>query len=228
MVDYLPVMLSVSHPYPELEQWVVERFERLNNKKVLRVTQEMLPEEALLGQPMYAKAWLWDVVPEDTTHILFMDFDMIPLRPLPELPDAPFIAVPDAQWWVDTMKKTFPLFARTQKYFNSGFFVARRDTQPCFEQLKSFVVAQGERSNMVRNHEQTPMNNLIQNTFKVCWLTPIIHCLVHTHYEEAVNACMLHLAGMPNRSRWAAMALFKMLLGTEPIQVKQYEDPTPE
>jgi len=230
MSDYLPVMLSVDHPYPDIEEWTAERFKRLNGKEVFIVRRDMLPEAALMGHAAYAKAWLWDVVPKATTRFMFIDFDMIPLRALPEIPDAAFVAVPDAQWWIDTMKKMYPLFARTQRYFNSGFFVARRDTQPCFDHLKAFAVGLGcGKGPYSATYEQTPLNHLIQGTFDVHWLPETFNCMSHTHFAEASEAHMLHLAGMPNRSRWALMELFKTLLGTEPIQVRQqHEDSASE
>jgi len=218
MADYLPVMLSVNHPHPDLEQWVVERFERLNNRKVFIVTKEMLPKEALLGHPAYAKAWLWDVLPDTVDRFLFLDYDVVPMRSLPEIPDVPFVAVPDVQWWINTMKKRYPLFAKTQKYFNSGFFVARRDTRTCFDKLKAFIVSESDSGPYKNTYEQTPLNHLIQSAFDVHWLPITCNCMVHSHYDEAASAHMLHLTGMPNQSRWTIMALFKMLLGTDPIQ----------
>lgn len=218
-VDYLPVMLSIDHPHPEIEAWVAARFEALNHKKLLVVGRADLPKEALLGHPAYAKAWLWDVVPADTQRILFIDFDMVPLRALPKLPDAPFLAVPDAQWYLDRIRAMYPFFAKTRYVFNAGFFVARRETRCCFDQLKSFVVNSGYPGPYGDLPEQTLLNHLIQTTVDVTWLPREFHCLVHTDYQEVSNAYLMHFAaGAPGQSRWTIMKLLRTLLGTRPIE----------
>jgi hypothetical protein len=216
-MSYLPVTLSVDHPHPELEQWVADRFEALNGKKMLVLRREDMPEEALTGHPSYAKSWLWDVVPSDTQRILFMDFDIVPLRPMPEIPDVPFAAVPDAQWCVDEMRSKYPFFAKTRYVFNAGFFVARRDTRDCFNTLKSFTVSTAYIGPYGFTLEQTPMNHLIQSNFDVHWLPRHVHCLSHTNYTEAPEACLLHLTGTRS-ARWAIMGLMREVLGLEPIK----------
>jgi len=218
--DYLPVMLSVDHPYPEIEAWIAERFEALNNKKVLVVHAEDLPEEALFGQPTYAKAWLWDVVPKYVQRMLYFDYDIVPLRALPDIPDVPFAAVPDAQWYVDKLRAMYPFFEKTRHAFNGGFFMARRDTRPCFDQLKSFALRTGcdnPYAHVRGADEQTPMNHLLQSTFAVHWLPREFHCLVHTDYEESAGAYMLHFPGTPSKARWSTMSLLRSILGTRPI-----------
>lgn len=217
VVDYLPVMLAVDHPHPELEQWVADRFEALNGRKMLLVHREDMPEESLLGHPTYAKAWLWDVVPEDTQQIMFIDFDMVPLRAMPEIPDVPFAAVSDAHWYINHMRSMYPFFAKTRYVFNAGFFVARRDTRSCFDQLKSFVVSTGYDSPYGSTFEQTPLNHLIQSTVDVHWLPRETHCLVHTDYKEAPEACLLHLTGA-RTARWSIMGMLRSILGLAPIQ----------
>jgi lipopolysaccharide biosynthesis glycosyltransferase len=217
-VDYLPVMLSVDHPHPEIEAWVAARFAALNKKKVLVVGRADLPKEALLGHPTYAKAWLWDVVPEDVQRILFLDFDVVPLRPLPEIPDASFVAVPDAQWYVDRMRSMYPFIAKTRHVFNAGFFVAHRDTRRCFDQLKSFLVTLGYENPYGTAYEQTLLNFLIQSSFDVHWLPHTFHCLAHSNYTEVPDAYLWHLTGVPGEARWVTMRLLQSILGIQPIQ----------
>lgn len=215
--DYHPVMLSVMHPHPELELWVAERFEALNHKKVQIIRKADLPAEAQNVYPPYAKAWLWDLVPDTVERIMFIDFDLIPLRALPPLPDAPFLAVPDTPGYVDHMRGMYPHFAKTRHVFNSGFFVAHRDTRACFERLKSFAITIGYDLPYGLTYEQTPMNHLIQADFDVHWLPKKFHCLAHTHYFEVSEGYMLHLTGVGNCGRWTVMELFRGLLGTAPI-----------
>jgi len=218
MNDYLPVMLSVDHPHPELEQWVAARFETLNGRAVTIIRKDDLPQEAQLCYPAYAKAWLWDVVPATTERILFLDFDIVPLRKLPDLPAALFAAVPDTPGYVDQMRAMYPHFARTRHVFNAGFFVAHRDTRSCFEQLKSFAVVTGYNNPYGCTYEQTPLNHLIQSAFSVTWLPPEFHCLAHTHYAAVPNGYLLHLTGTGATGRWVIMELFRSILGLDPIK----------
>jgi len=228
VTDYLPVLLSVDHPYPKIEQWIADRFEALNNRKMLIIRRDMLPDEALLGHPTYAKAWLWDVVPEDTQRIMYIDFDAAPIRAMPEIPDVPFAAVPDAPWWVSQMCAAHPLFARNKHVFNAGFFVMRRDTKPVFEQLKGFMLNMGFRDPYNGTYEQMPMNHLIQVNFKVHWLPGNVHCLVHSSYDEVADARLIHFPGTPNKARWASMELLRIALGTRAIDDAKPEDPAAE
>lgn len=214
MSDYLPVMLSIDHPHPELEEWVVTRFELLNGAAVQVIRRQDLPQSVDLVQPQYLKAWLWDLVPAATQRILFLDFDIIPLRPLPEMPDVPFIASPDVHWYDARMRAMYPSLADGH-YFNAGFFVAHRDTQPCFEQLKSFAVAQGYNAPYENTFEQTPFNHLIQSQFAVHWLPHTVHCMAHTDYPELPTACLLHLAGVQGELRWVVMETVRMALAGE-------------
>jgi hypothetical protein len=222
MADYLPVMLSMNHPYPDIEKWIIDRFESLNDKEVFVVTQDMLPEEALMGVAPYAKAWLWDVVPKRTTRIMYLDFDIVPMRPLPEIPDAAFAAVADYQLWADRLAVVYPFFERTKKYFNAGFFVARRDTQPYFDQLK--LLAATKNRFFWNMNEQPLMNFFIQETFDVHWLPETFNCMSHAHFSIASEAYMLHFAGMNNGTRWTIMALLKAFLGVKPIQTAQQDE----
>jgi len=222
MASYLPMMIAVDHPYPDLLKWAVERFEVLNGKQVLVVTRDMMPKEALAGVTSYSKAWIWDLAPKNTTRILFWDFDMIPLRPLPEIPDVAFASVADYQLWADRLAAVYPFFARTKKYFNSGFFVARKDTQPYFDQLK--LLTASKKKFFWNMDEQPLLNFLIQETFDVHWLPETFNCMGHAHFSVASEAYMFHLAGMDKLSRWAIMELFKLRLGLEPVHDVQRDE----
>lgn len=214
MTDYLPVMLSIDHPHQELEDWVVERFELLNGKAVHVVRRQDLHDVVDIVHPAYLKAWLWDLVPPGTQRILYFDFDVIPLRPMPDFPDTAFIACPDAQWYDSQMRAMYPAFA-SGHYFNAGFFVAGIETRPCFDQLKSFAVARGYDGPYGNTYEQTPLNHLIQTQFDVHWLPHTIQCMAHTDYTDLPTACLLHLAGIYNELRWVVMAAIRLALTSQ-------------
>lgn len=211
-VDYLPVMISVHHPFPELEQWIADRFEMLNGRRVRIFHREDLPADALRSHSQYAKAWLWDVVPADTQRILYLDYDIVPLRALPEIPDAPFIAVSDAQWYVEDKLPDTPLFLKTGKYFNSGFFVARRDTRYIFDTIKSLVHTKGREDR--QPYDQPKFNMLVQSTVGVTWLPNACNTImVGASVEEGATAAAAHLCGMSRESRWVVMNVLRSALG---------------
>lgn len=213
-VSYLPVMLSIDHPYPELEQWVAARFEMLNGRRVRLIHKEDLVEDAVTAWAPYAFTWLWDIVPEDTERILFVDSDIVPLRPLPELPDAAFVAAPDAQKTVDNRALTFPFFERTGSYFNRGFWVARRDTQPTFELLKAFAVRDGVRDAVGYDFMQTVFNLLIQASHQVAWLPHACNTIMTRADLDLVDhAIGVHFCGMPSRTAWVVMNALRSAIG---------------
>lgn len=89
--------------------------------------------------PLMVKAHVWRLVPEQVERIVWIDVDTYVTRPIygNELPTYPFSAVPDP--WVATTvadnKDTgeFALYRYLPGYFNSGVFVATRDSIPAFE-----------------------------------------------------------------------------------------------
>ena len=211
-VDYLPVMLSVAHPYPELEYWVTTRFEMLNGRRMKVIRRSDLPKEALRSHSQYSKAWLWDVVPDDVDRILYFDFDLVPLRPLPEIPDAPFVAVPDAQWYSEAQAARYLLLDDTAKYFNSGFFIAKRETRPAFEKLKALV--ERKHPNDTRPYDQTKLNLLIQSEYEVAWLPRSCNVIAPSADSEAGEAAInMHLCGLSQSSRWVLMNTLRTTLG---------------
>ena len=214
VIDYLPVMLSVDHPHPELEQWTADRFKLLNGQRVHVIHKDELPEVARTVHVSYAKAWLWDVVPADTQRILFMDYDIIPLHSLPEIPDAPFVAAPEAQEYTDRRAVEYPIIAASGRYFNAGFFVERRDTRPIFEQLKAFAVDRTV-SDMSRGEfDQTIFNLLIQATVGVAWLPHACNVIMLSATPEvSTTARAIHLCGLPMDTRWVIMNVLRAILG---------------
>jgi hypothetical protein len=207
-------MLSIDHPHPELEQWVIDRFEMLNGRHVHLVRKADLPDAARAVHPSYVKAWLWDLVPIDTQRILYMDYDVVPLRSLPEIPDAPFVAAPDAQEYVDRRAVEYPLIAMTGRYFNAGLFVARRDTRPLFEQLKAFAVERTVPDMSRGEFDQTPLNLLTQSTISITWLPHTCNTIaLNAEPEMAATAITMHLCGLSMDTRWVVMNVLRTALG---------------
>ena len=102
---------------------VAARFEQLNNIPVRIITGRDLPG-VYLSYPHFARYHVWQIVPKDTEKIIYFDNDMIPLRPLPELPDVDFAAVSDRSKLVEGVSREYPIIKKAGQYFNAGFFVA--------------------------------------------------------------------------------------------------------
>ena len=211
-VTYLPVMLSINHPHPELEQWVVDRFEALNNRRVFVVRAADLPAEALSGHATYAKLWLWDAVPKTTERILYFDYDVVFVRPLPALPDVPFAACPDAQRYVEQRLEEHVLFQESGNYFNAGLFLAHRSTRPVFEQARAFRETQVVKQ--TPPYDQTTLNLLMQSAVGVTWL-PHAYNTVMLEAEPAQGAAAIavHLCGLSRNTRWVVMNTLRTVLG---------------
>lgn len=91
-----------------------------------------------VSPPMYAKAFLWDVVPPDVDTIVWVDSDCFQVRPvaMSELPDAPFSAVKDNDGTGEWLVKTWKEATEVVRWFNSGVFIAKRESLPIFDDLK--------------------------------------------------------------------------------------------
>lgn len=217
MIDYTPVMLSVDHPHPELEKWVVDRFERLNGRRPIVIRREDLPREALLGHYEWAKAWIWDVVPNNVNRIMFLDYDIVPLRPFPPdaIPDVPFAACLDNQGQLNAYCALYPVFDRGGGVFNGGFFIARRDTRPSFDILKSFLTVREDTSFAGRD-EQIVLNHLIQATVGVHWLPQHYHWLASLDVPLVDRSILMHPCGKQD-ARWPLMHTLRSALGLELI-----------
>lgn len=212
-VNYLPVMLSLNHPYPELEHWVAARFEVLNGRSVKIFRWDDLPKDARRVHASYMRSWLWDMVPRDTERILCMDYDIVPLRPMDELPDAPLVVVPDSQGYIERRAVEYPIIADTC-YFNAGFFIARRDTQPLFEQLKTFAIDRDTRDPTDCSYEQTPFN-LLAKSLDIAWLPRSYNMILASGDVTAVpDAINIHMCGIASaHARWVIMNALRSSIG---------------
>jgi len=84
----------------------------------------------------WLKAYLWDIVPENVGTIIWVDADIIPLRPVPVHTEKLFAARLDAGR-IPEEALQIPFFSPIIHYFNSGYFIAKRATRPAFEKLKT-------------------------------------------------------------------------------------------
>ena len=102
---------------------------------------DMIPWNRL-HHTMFAKAFLWDVVPKDTDVILWVDADVFQSRPvgLSELPTAPFSAVRDMKTGLEAVRREWPRAHEVPSFFNAGVFVATREAMPVFEDMQHHTI----------------------------------------------------------------------------------------
>jgi len=181
---------------------VADRVRRLNDFPCTVLNDDNAKYfSGLLKMPAWIKAYLWDLAPPDVERILWFDADMMPLRPLGELPRDPFSACPNLMR-EGTLAKQFPILQWWEKeYFNSGFFIATRATEPAFRILKSFMY------NVPRQawpmYEQSWLNLAIVATLR-CY-----HQLPHTYnwsvkrhkWEIPDDVLTIHYPGMTFHDR---------------------------
>lgn len=118
----------------EIVRRIAERFERLNNMEVRVIVDQDLSGK-FLSSSYYAKYHAWKQVPSDIERIIYLDTDMLPLRPLPELPDVDFAAAPERKEIYDECSAAWPIIQRTGTYFNAGMLIATRKAEHIFQRM---------------------------------------------------------------------------------------------
>ena len=99
---------------------------------------DIIPWRSLTYPPM-AKLHIWRIVPKSIERLIWIDSDTYVNRPIfyDDLPTEPFSAVVDP--WIATSivdnkaVGKYALHGQLPLYFNSGFFVARREAIPVFD-----------------------------------------------------------------------------------------------
>jgi hypothetical protein len=127
------------HFYQWIAKAFAKRFEELNGIEAMAIDPLKCPN---LEDPIWVKAWLWDLVPEDVDRIIWFDADNVPIAPIADLLpsfDYPFCAVLDLPETVQEAVWKAEEVRACDHYFNMGFFVAQRVTRPVFEDLKGYV-----------------------------------------------------------------------------------------
>lgn len=209
--------------YSEFAKAAVKRFQRLNDTEGMVLDIMKLPP-ALPYSP-WAKAWIWDLVPKDVERVVWLDADVVPIKSIMDLlPDfeVPFCAVLDsvkggrqvAEWYDESV-------VELPHYFNSGVFVAHRQTEAMFKEWQeaAFVVPQPP------HWDQTPLNKLLAKHFSansIYSLPPICNWMFS--FGAVPNEVRIaHLAGWADvEARMNVLRLFAML-AEEPTQTSRIE-----
>ena len=174
---------------------VVKRFEQLNDMPVQLVTASdavALP----LFDPHFARYFAWRLVPASVEKIIYFDTDILPLWPLPELPDVDFAAVPENSKHADFMRAKTPMLKSVDAYFNSGFFIASRKTEAVFDRMvaRQTSAKYGPKPQL---WDQPLLNVEVQTAVCMNEITyqslPLKWCSPHWELEPDMAPAMVHL-----------------------------------
>ena len=207
--------------FKEYATAAVKRFEKLNDVEGWFLDIESLPRG--LKHPSWAKAWIWNAVPHDVERVIWIDADVVPVRPIMDVvPDfaIPFCGVRDidisrqeAEWDQDEVRGL-------RTYFNAGVFVVHRSTERMFREWQKEAMI-GSATQFI---DQTPLNLLLAKHFKESeihelprdcnWLLPF--------GPIPADVRMVHFAGWPNEYRDPMLRLLT-LLESKPVQGDRIE-----
>jgi lipopolysaccharide biosynthesis glycosyltransferase len=174
-----------------------ERFQAINGFK-LNVLREGSIHHAVPGlldrvaAPQFLKAYLWDLVPAGVDRLLYLDRDMVAVRPFGELPDVEFGAVLDHYKGLADAQKVWPIFERTGIYFNSGLMLMRRSISPSFDLVKTMQSVERDAHHCF---DQTLFNLVIQHTGNVTILPKSWNYCPSIDEKRIKEPVMVHCCG---------------------------------
>lgn len=172
-----------------------ERFEELNGLPV-RVIRDPDVQGIDIAHPNFTKAFLWDLVPEEVETILYYDRDIVPVRPLGEIPEAVFAAAPDHPRGLADCKDHWPLFRKTNFMFNSGVILASRQSKPVFEMVKAL---QSYKRDHHKCYDQSLFNLVAQHMLEVTKLPLAWNYGVTIEKAMIPRPKMIHCCGVLER-----------------------------
>jgi len=208
MAGYYPVTIAITDDgfVRTVVSRSADRFKQLNGARPRIMTSP--PKGAPAGiHPAYYKAWLWDVVPDDVDRIMFIDYDMVPVKALGDLPDCAFAAV-QAHASLQPAMDVYPFFRKSKIYFNTGLFLAHRSTRPIFEQLKAFASAH---PTLLNQRDQPIFNMIVQQHVDVTLLPDELNYQITAGPKHVPDPKMVHVNAIGDQ-RWNVMALLLSVL----------------
>jgi len=200
MLDYHPVTIAIGDTFRELVQITGDEFERLNGIRPQVITDEDV-KGIDYGVPHFIKAWLWDLVPKNVDRVLFLDADVLPVKPIDSIMDVPFAAVMDIgkKWRMHGIR----ILVRSDIYVNTGVFIATRETQEVFDKLKLFAASTADAWSNI--YEQTILNILLQEKIGITVLPDAWNWQMYYNQRKGIeHAKFLHFfgAGFPVASNF--------------------------
>ena len=171
------------------------RFEKLNRIELVVLREKDIDySQSMVVDQRYLKAYLWDYLPSGTDRVIYIDRDMVPMRPLGlgSMPNAIFAAAQDHRKGREEAQEIWPIFKRTGLYFNSGFMVAHRSTEPQFEQVASMQSVMPDHHGC---YDQTLFNLAMQHQWDVAVLPKEYNYCVAIDDQVVERPRMVHCCG---------------------------------
>ncbi len=155
----------------------------------------------------FIKWFLWDFVGKEVDTVIWKDSDTVDLLPLGRLPDQPFCAVKD---WKETLidhEAELSRWGILDNYFNTGFFIAKRETQPMFEELKALALARtlSPYEGFHTYPDQNILNIKIRELYGKIELLPSRYNHFVAREAATSDTIMLHYAGGHEQRRFLAI-----------------------
>ena len=201
-----------------------DRFQQLNGIPAYVLTDHVVQFDQLRS-PQWVKAFVWEFVGDEVERIIWFDADVVPIHPLGDLPDASFAAVLDmpATTGVDPFIYEGEAF---RPYFNSGFFIAGRESEPVFRQLAQDMVCQSDHDRF----EQSWFNVRVRELLGGFTQLPLTWNWFFQFYDHMIgrpdeDIRMLHFIATLGDGRWDAVrACYRLLEGSDPDNEKLNAD----
>jgi hypothetical protein len=118
-----------------------KRFRELNPWCNVRVIDRKPAFAPNVPSPSWLKLWAWEVAPPWTELLIWLDADIVPVRPFDEsLPSGDFVGVKDVDQSANLQTSRINGWNAGYPYINMGFWVAKRETRPAFEIAKQLML----------------------------------------------------------------------------------------
>lgn len=217
MLSYYPVMvgMGVGMEITSVVARAMARFKKLNGVEVHYYSEKDFATPPVC--PNFAKAWIWDLVPESVERILYMDIDTVPVRPIDEIPDVAFAAAHDVAWGAARAAEAWPVLGKQGNFFfSNGIFLAHRSTRESFERIKFHQTSQRDQ---IQLFDCSVFNLILHYDHDVKMLPPewnaqIVNDAYGTDVALPDDPIFIHLAGGLT-IKWALMRYLIDLLNSK-------------
>jgi len=185
--------------FSSIRDLIAARFEKLNDIPTRALGPEHLNFEVWNGA--WVKSFLWNLVEDDDVEqIIWIDVDVIPTRPIVEFiptPDIPFAAALDFMAARTIAERDEPEVTEIEHYFNTGLFIASRETIPVFKRVNDYMPRRGKPTKQYAYWDQTPINIEVDHEFgsRTRILPPTTNWLWLSMGKPPEDVHMVHYAG---------------------------------
>lgn len=178
--------------YESLAVEVSRRFKELNGIECRVLTPSNF-NFTKVRSPHWVKTFLWEQTPDDVERILWLDVDVVLLRAMDPLPDAPFAAVHDEFQHFNHCKSVSAAVRRLPNFFSTGFFMAQRASIPAFVEAQKNM---WEEPGLAGAHGERSCLNVAMFDILGGWkeLPPIYNWVPSNGYPND-KCIMIHYAG---------------------------------